>query len=423
MQHADRLSPRIQLLVQGVDDSPEEEITRLRQGVVLYPDDAQMWYSLGEAVIHGSASLPTVDEVEAPFLEAIRLEPNRAMFYNHAIATAIRERDDTTHARDLVQRFAEIGKATGPYTGDNDPRVGHFALQLIYGSLEERVAARAELDTLPPDFIWAASNFVWAPRFSSVVEELAVAAWNQVPEVSQGDIVANKSDLRVGLVQLHALWRGNVSRALDYYDGVRTLALSGYSLLYYMHGTGHAIPRALLDESFGPDKIDTVSTEEELFHAGALAVDDGRWDDHARAVQIIGGRPDTRAARYARLLAGYGAWHRGDVDSAITLLEQSHDHVRIALWWLGNAYRDAGRWADAERVFGTSAWSQGFEAFRLEPLAQQRLGTVYEAQGRFDEALDAFGYFLEHWADADPELQPLVEETRAKVQAILERRG
>jgi tetratricopeptide (TPR) repeat protein len=92
------------------------------------------------------------------------------------------------------------------------------------------------------------------------------------------------------------------------------------------------------------------------------------------------------------------------------------------LWWLGDAYRDAGRWADAERVFGTSAWSESPTAFTLEPLAQQRLGTVYEAQGRFDEALEAYGYFLEHWADADPEVQPLVAETRARVQAIVERR-
>ncbi len=73
-------------------------------------------------------------------------------------------------------------------------------------------------------------------------------------------------------------------------------------------------------------------------------------------------------------------------------------------------------------MFGTSGWNEKFAAFRLEPLAQQRLGTVYEAQGRFAEALEAYGYFLEHWADADPEVQPLVAETRARVQAIVERR-
>ena len=178
------------------------------------------------------------------------------------------------------------------------------------------------------------------------------------------------------------------------------------------------MPDSLLTEAYGPERIDSASTSPTVFYAGALAVDDGRWNDHTRALQILQGRTGTVTARRARALEGYGAWRRGNTDEAMRLLEQSHDGTRIVLWWLGDAYRDAGRWADAERVFGTSAWNENFTAFTLQPLAQQRLGTVYEAQGRFDEALEAYGYFLEHWADADLEMQPLVAETRARVEAI-----
>ena len=417
----------MRLLAPPLSDSLGDPLVRLRQGVDLYPDDATMWYTLGEALVHGSDGLPTRDEIERAFAEAIRIEPNRAIFYNHAIGTAIRERNDTAHARELVQHFAEIGDARGPYTADFDPRVGPFVLRLIYGSPTERAAARAEVDTLPPDFLTAAVQFVWAPEFAGVAEQLLDAVWARGARSSQAGVFGpNRRIAGIRLARLHALWRGNVGRALEYDDGaglpMGPITAVGNGLLYYMYGIGLPVPRARLIDAYGPARIDTASTSKELFHAGALAVDDGRGNDYTRALQILQSRTGAATARRARALDGYAAFRRGDLDTAITLLEQSHNGIRIALWWLGDAYRDAGRWADAERVFGTSGWNENFEAFNLEPLAQQRLGTVYEAQGRFDEALDAYGYFLEHWADADAEVQPLVAETRARVGAILERR-
>jgi hypothetical protein len=48
----------------------------------------------------------------------------------------------------------------------------------------------------------------------------------------------------------------------------------------------------------------------------------------------------------------------------------------------------------------------------VEPLAQNQLGKVYEALGESGKARESYEYFVEYWQDADPELQPIVEEAR-----------
>lgn len=58
-----------------------------------------------------------------------------------------------------------------------------------------------------------------------------------------------------------------------------------------------------------------------------------------------------------------------------------------------------------------------------EPLAQQRLGRIYEALGRPDDAASAYAYFLEDWENAEPEMEPLVDDARRRLEAIVDERG
>lgn len=52
------------------------------------------------------------------------------------------------------------------------------------------------------------------------------------------------------------------------------------------------------------------------------------------------------------------------------------------------------------------------------PPAQLYLGRIYEGTGRTAEALEAYRYVLEAWRGADPELQPVAEETRRAVTRL-----
>ncbi len=46
---------------------------------------------------------------------------------------------------------------------------------------------------------------------------------------------------------------------------------------------------------------------------------------------------------------------------------------------------------------------------------------AYEATGRDAEARDAYQYFLTWWSEADPQLQPLVDEARQGLARIAAR--
>lgn len=55
---------------------------------------------------------------------------------------------------------------------------------------------------------------------------------------------------------------------------------------------------------------------------------------------------------------------------------------------------------------------QYLASYWQDPLARYRLGRIHEELGEYDQAREAYEYFVEAWKHADPELQPMVEEAR-----------
>jgi tetratricopeptide (TPR) repeat protein len=131
-------------------------------------------------------------------------------------------------------------------------------------------------------------------------------------------------------------------------------------------------------------------------------------------------------------------------------------HASDPFWWDGYVARAERRWRDAavalERANAAShcspcgllvaatAWDQAGEAdsaiSRYEqvweapvtdetgedpmfmPLGLQRLGQLYEQKGNREKALLYYGRFVDLWRAADPELQPLVRDARARIAAL-----
>ena len=54
----------------------------------------------------------------------------------------------------------------------------------------------------------------------------------------------------------------------------------------------------------------------------------------------------------------------------------------------------------------------------IHPLVHRELGGVYEALEEYDKAREAYEYFVEYWNEADPELQPMVEEARQAITRL-----
>jgi tetratricopeptide (TPR) repeat protein len=120
----------------------------------------------------------------------------------------------------------------------------------------------------------------------------------------------------------------------------------------------------------------------------------------------------------ARALEGYAHWKRGQKEEAIRALEAAHWEIngfergRIApwfspnvtiRWWLGELMLEVGRPRDAERYF---------KSITADPFAALRLGRVYEELDEFEKARASYEYALLSWQDADPELQPRIQEAR-----------
>ena len=49
----------------------------------------------------------------------------------------------------------------------------------------------------------------------------------------------------------------------------------------------------------------------------------------------------------------------------------------------------------------------------------KRLGELYEARNDRDNAIEYYNRFIELWKDADPELQPQLEDVRRRLAALV----
>jgi tetratricopeptide (TPR) repeat protein len=78
--------------------------------------------------------------------------------------------------------------------------------------------------------------------------------------------------------------------------------------------------------------------------------------------------------------------------------------------WLGDIYREEGRLREALPYY-ESVRRDGLVAYGVF-----RLGQIYEALDRPDEAADAYKTFLQAWEEVDPDLA-----RKGEAQAALER--
>ena len=56
---------------------------------------------------------------------------------------------------------------------------------------------------------------------------------------------------------------------------------------------------------------------------------------------------------------------------------------------------------------------------RWYPPALRRLGELHQSLGHRDAAIDYFQRFVELWSDADPELQPQVQQARERLAVLV----
>jgi len=120
--------------------------------------------------------------------------------------------------------------------------------------------------------------------------------------------------------------------------------------------------------------------------------------------------------------AGHVALAEGRWDQAIPLLQQADAATtieeRYALVQIGRAFDLAGRSDSAivyyQKFLGKREAEPENDA-RWRARTHRWLGALYEAKGESKKAIEQYAQFLELWRQADPSLQPQVEEIRGQL--------
>jgi class 3 adenylate cyclase/tetratricopeptide (TPR) repeat protein len=419
IRFADRLPEREAILVRAevsILASTLDQIGSMREALRKYPDDAEMWYMLGELYFHlGQPALIPMEESDRAFLRAVALDPGFTPAYIHVIENAF-SRADSARAAKLVETYGRLAP------GSLQDRLNRFAFALAFGGTESRASAAMDTINVIVRRPRSIGRMLAHPRFLPFQEEAQQAA-RQRPDAPRWSAI-------------YLLWngysRGRFEATLERLDDPFLTADYRLAALYRLHHAGMTIPAARLELLVVTDTAEPEGFED--LYRGAYAVDRGQATAHAAAIERL--RATARSARArgdsvtnkalegaARALEGYALWKRGRPAETLPAFEAAQTSIlgigvaeeanAIVRWWLGELLLELDRPREAERYF---------RSFWYDPLARLYLARIYDGLGRADEARDAYAYFAEAWEGADPELRPMLDEARRATARLSESR-
>lgn len=397
----------------------------LRQFVRDHPDDADAWFTLGELYLHRGDNLPVSrEEVEKAFQRAVTLDPSFGPYYPHLVDLAAWTTPDSAYVGGLIQDYRE---ATG---GAHDRQL---AFDLAFGDSVTRGKAIASLDSVPMDAITDLWFALAHPRYWESFEAAMRAYYNRAEQADVSGIAperirgAAQFSLVTGSQQ--AGQAGNLMEFLndpvvDDFAGCLSWTASQQGLPL----SDEYLERRLsvADQGGGLNDL----TWWTLSCMAQYAIDNDRPGDlEVLNAAVTADRTAAEAAGddelVARLTAeqevteGYRLWKSGDPAAALPLIEQNQREIDSPLprWWIAQINLELGRTKEAVR------WLESFWGSSYTTMAYYELGKAYEQLGQPEQAVIAYAEFVEAWANADPELQPVVDDAQARMEAIVRERG
>lgn len=415
-QLADRLPERDAMLLRGRLSSGGNTAI-LEDFTARYPDHAEGWAGLGDTYFHfGGRKLTPTRVFVAAMETAVALNPNFAEPYLHLVENSFAQLD-STRAAELVAVWDSSG------FGSSTECKFQTSYDLVWGSENARDRAISMLDSIPSGIVLSCVQSAMAapPR---ALDKLA-EKYREVMDSSLDSLERTVALWR--LLQVHVP-RGQIAAARRDLDRVERVPTTGshaarWQIMLHLSGFPDSIRanRAAV-------KLTANGAATDLFWVGALAVEDGRWENAEQigrsldslALQL--GESDLENRKYAEAfgdaLLEYMAMVRGGVDSLAAfeealgrLVPASFSREQPQQWlryMVGSILVDAGRFEDAKRYFASF---QPYDYFYTS-LAELFLGRIQEALGRPDEAITHYNRFVTWWQYADPELSDWRDEAR-----------
>jgi tetratricopeptide (TPR) repeat protein len=423
VRHADRLPEHEADLLKAelaLNQGTLDGLEPLERAVRRHPDDPEAWYGLGETYFHlGAAALIPLEKVEEAFARAVQLDPGFLPAYIHRHDYALLMAD-SARAIALIDSVARI-EAAGE-TEEIDE--GRAITDLAFGSPQAKATAWQVIEErFSQDAVGIGVSDFRHPRFRDIEAQLYELAIRKDAghEGARANLAANRFQ------------RGQLGEALKALDEPGFPPSARSALLYRLRRQGLPITDERIEiasRADAPEDAVPVAEAIHLFFSGALAADLGREAERASArggLRDLGARlrveGDSTTARFADgaglALDGLLAWQRGDRAQAERFLEEARTEATghgpkwsvndMIRWWLGELLVEDGRPHDAEKYFAS---------LRFDPLAQRRLGELYVEMEEPEKAREAYENFLTAWRDADPELEPMVVQTRQAVAGL-----
>jgi tetratricopeptide (TPR) repeat protein len=192
-----------------------------------------------------------------------------------------------------------------------------------------------------------------------------------------------------------------------------------------------------LNQWFAVSGWDTVSADRREYRlAIRMLADLGRVEEAKEAYaewEKVSGQ-DLAFAGYQHEAIGHIAGAEGLLDSAASSFLRWHATPFVGIEYIANRglveaadALDRLGYPDSAVVLYERALAQpSMRALTYEdwyPFVLRRLGELHESLGHREEAIEYYSKFVDLWKDADPELQPQVEEARAAVARLASELG
>ena len=133
------------------------------------------------------------------------------------------------------------------------------------------------------------------------------------------------------------------------------------------------------------------------------------------------------ASRYEAL--AYVALAEGRIDEALDDFRERYDRSgcpTCALFHLAGTYELAGESDSALAIYERAVLTPGlyriYDEYATIAQTYRRLGQLYEGRGEREKAVEYYDRFVNLWTDADPELQPVVRDVRARIAQLVAER-
>ena len=443
LRHADRLAERDRALLEasvafrGGDAETAER--RYRAILGRWPDDVQGWFDLAEILFHynymrGRSSA----EARDPFQRVLELDPDNSSAMIHLIRLDAQE-GRLASMDSLVSRYLTLAGG-GERALEVEP-VQAFA----HGDARRQVDVLDRLETAPDVTVQLALYSVGS--FGGDLDEIERVArvftgpqrapsFRGLGHIILGYTLLGAGEVRAGFAEIDRARGLSAPSFVTYYAILARL-------LPWVRVSDAEMEELLAEARALPETPRTGDTDPSRDHEGV--------EPHAREVLIgllearmerpvsgsVGrlealGGPDfapTLGEDLARTLEGYSRWRQGDFDGALRAFEAMPMQAGYTLIFVSELYAHSfarflraralqamGRGEEAERWYQALSATPFETAFRGPVLLHR--AEIREAAGDTKGAARLYGEFVELWKDADPELQPMVEEARAALRRL-----